>query len=148
MLRELLDSTGVAISGQSITANFTSEIVDISPWDRWGIIVECGTVSGTLPTLDLAIQTSIENTPVWLDAYPTDSSSGSQAALTQMTLTGDDRFEMWDRFLPQWESGAVESTPAGTSYKQRVRVSATIGGSSTPTFALTKVYIVGIRYRL
>lgn len=147
MIRDLLDSTGALLSGQSIIANFTSELVDISPWDRWGLIVKVGTVTGTDPTLDMKIQTTLDDGVSFVDAYPTDTSSGSQAALTQMVATGDDRFENWDRALPQWEPNSTEGTPAGRNFTQRIRVVGTIGGTSTPTFPLTELIIVGVRFR-
>lgn len=147
MIRELLDSTGALLSGQSITANFTSEKVDISPWDWWGLILEIGTVTGTDPTLDIKVQTTLDDGVSFVDAYPGDVNSDAQAALLQMVATGDDRFKVWPRFLPQWEPNTAQGTPAGTVYVQRIRIVGTIGGTATPTFPITKLHIVGLRFR-
>lgn len=99
--------------------------VDLSPYLNTGnrnikVVMDVGTVTGTNPTWDVKIQGSDDNS-TFADI--------SGAAFAQVTATG---------------TGAVE-LHCCTS-KRYIRASATIGGTSTPTFPCAVIAFIGERY--
>ena len=145
-LRELFDDATprALLSAAAHTATFQSETLTIGDADRWGILFDVGTVSGTNPTLDIKVQTSFDGGTTWLDTYPGAVNSETQAGLAQITASIETS-EMWDRaFGPYREFQTLEG--GGAAIKPVVRLVGTIGGTDTPTFTITKSYFFTINY--
>jgi len=142
-IRDLEDSAGAKWNAAAHTATFTSEVLNLGECDRWGILLDVGTVSGTSPTLNIEVQTSFDGGTTWLDTYPTQAASGSQANLAEITASTEIS-EVWDRHIPCERPNAP--VLGGGSFTPRVRFNCVIAGTS-PSFTITNAYFYTLRFR-
>jgi hypothetical protein len=129
--KNLKNDAGVLVTVAALTATDYSETLGLGGLSSFGIMVDCGTVSGTTsPTLDITPQISYDSGTTWVTQMPAEFGSTTAAACAQMTATGHDRIGCWDNPFP-----------ADSDLK--LRFAFTITGTGSPSFTLTKVKFFG-----
>jgi len=104
-----------------------------------------GAVTGTSPTCDPKVQISFDGGTTWIDWYPDDLSTSTQATVAQITASTDTGV-MFDRFAPRLKPGRnPRNIGAEASPDPKVRIVFTIAGTS-PSFTFTEIWLVQINY--
>lgn len=135
-VRVLDDSDSAALTAVAKTATFNSETLNLQGYATFCLVLDIGTVSGSSPTMDPKVQLTLDGGTTWLDTYPVTLNSETQAAMTQLTGTGETT-ECWRNVFPV----VAGFSTAASSVTPRVRFVFTFGGSS-PSFTFTNAYIV------
>ncbi len=131
VLKVLKDSSGNALSGVAKTSSFNSDKVRVPPgFDRVGLILDIGTVTGTSPVMAPKVQLSINGGVTWLDTFPGADNAETQASLANVTGTKETS-EFWPLRIP--------SIASSSSIVPYVRFVFTITGTS-PSFTFTNAW--------
>lgn len=128
---DLKNDAGVLVTAAALTATDYSETLGLGGLDSFGIMVDCGTVSGTTaPTLNITPQISYDSGTTWVTQMPAEFGSTTAAACAEMTATGNDRVGCW-------------ANPFPSDSRIKLRFALTVGGSGSPSFTLTKAKFFG-----
>jgi len=96
----LKDDAGATLSGATKTADDFSETINLRS-SRFGFAIDCGTVSGTTPTLDAKIEWRATPSGTWQTTFPVASGNAQAAAqLPQCTTTGDQKIAWFENPFP------------------------------------------------
>lgn len=107
---------------QAATSTQTGSAIDTLGYNSASVALEVGAVSGTSPTLDVAIEESADGSTGWTNV----------ASFTQVTASNNSQVKRVDGL--------------GTSRKRYLRAVATIAGTS-PSFALSVNILVGRAFK-
>lgn len=127
---QIKGTDGLPIASQTLTATEQSGWMAFDDVEWVGLAVDCGTVSGTSPTLDVRLQLRFnEGSEIY--GMPAAQNSSTTAVLTQMTTTGDNDCRYFRAPFPS----------AGRNAQFRVNFA--IGGTS-PSFEIdgAEVFLV------
>jgi len=143
-VKHLLDSAAARVDAAAHTATFNSEAVDLSGCDFFGLYLDVGTVSGTSPTCNIKVQSSFDGGSNWVDFYPDDLTTSTQATIAEITTTSADTGAMFARYMPSLKPGRNPGvTGADEQPVPVVRFVFTIAGTS-PSFTFTRAHLVQI----
>jgi hypothetical protein len=133
------DSSGVVLSGVAKTATFNSQGYSLNGLEYFGIVLDMGVVTGTTPTLNIAVSTTLDGGTTWIDTFPATvnvenlAGEGTNRAILAEIATSDvDTAKYWQNWLPNDNDAQIrfEFTVAGTS----------------PSFTITNAYFVARRF--
>ena len=137
---DLYDSAGAAIRGVSQTATFSTEAIDVSGYDRFGLILSYSSVTGTV---DVTVQTSLDAGATWLAFYPADENTETAASMTQVSATGVTA-KYWDRALAASRSGR---SPGGEGLRRKVHpMIKFVFTIVTGPITLAEINFMGLKY--
>ena len=138
--KNLKNDAGTLVSAAAITTTDYSETLSLGGLASFGIMVDCGAVSGTTsPTLNITPQFSYDSGTTWVSnpvssyvesKYDPETSATTYMGVAEMTTTGDDRIAYWRNPFP-------------SDSDVRLRFALTIGGTGSPSFTLTAVKFFG-----
>lgn len=139
----VLPQQATLIALQTLTASTTSAALTLPPCSSYRVIVQAQTVSGTSPTLVVALATSCDNGTTYNEFISTStittSGSGQQLLIRPYMGAGDTSTVQSSTLLGTADLAAavVNNGPINSQY---VKVRFIIGGTS-PSFAVQVQYI-------
>lgn len=138
--KDLKNDAGTLVSAAAITTTDYSETLSLGGLASFGIMVDCGAVSGTTsPTLNISPQFSYDSGTTWVSnpsvgygfsKVDVSTDGTTRMGVQQMVTTGDDRIAYWRNPFP-------------SDSDVRLRFALTIGGTGSPSFTLTKAKFFG-----
>jgi hypothetical protein len=140
------DALQYQLNASTKTATFSSEHIRTGWYDRIGLLVKVGTVTGTSPILDIKAQISHDGGTTWHDVYSTDldkestsADTTNQAIMSQFDTTDNAvKMKMWPVWFHSGSGGKVDGSD--TDLDPRMKFVFTIGGTS-PSFPITAFLI-------
>lgn len=136
--KNLKNDAGALVTAAALTASDYSETLGLGGLASFGIMIDCGTVSGTTsPTLTISPEFSYDSGTTWVlnpavgyDASVVSTDTLSQMGVLQMSTTSDDRIAYWRNPFP-------------SDADVKLRFLLTVGGTGSPSFTLTAVKFFG-----
>lgn len=142
VFKDLKNDAGVLVTAAALTTTDYSETLGMGGLASFGVMVDCGAVSGTTsPTLNITPEFSYDSGTTWVanpavgfDYAKVDVSTDGTVMMgvQQMVTTGDDRIANWRNPFP-------------SDADIKLRFALTIGGTGSPSFTLTAVKFFGRR---
>ena len=142
VFKDLKNDAAALISAAALTTTDYSETITLGGLASFGIMVDCGAVSGTTsPTLNITPQFSYDSGTSWVSnpavgygfaKVDVATDGTTMMGVQQMVTTGSDRIATWRNPFP-------------SDADVRLRFALTIGGTGSPSFTLTAVKFFGRR---